>query len=310
MSLSFLFPGQGSQAVGMLGALAAQHPVIGETFAEASEAISLDLWQLAAHGPEAELNRTENTQPVLLAASVAVYRAWLAAGGRTPQFMAGHSLGEYSALVCANALKLADATRLVQLRGRAMQEAVPAGTGAMAAVLNAAPELVQECCTAAAEGEVVQPANFNSPGQIVIAGAASAVERALARLAEKGVKRAIRLPVSVPSHCELMRPAAIRLAAALQTVELHPPAIPVLQNVDARPRQKPLEVASALVQQLYSAVRWTETVEVLATQGVTHALECGPGKVLTGLVKRIDERITGLSLSEPAGFDQALETPR
>lgn len=310
MSLSFVFPGQGSQAVGMLSSLAQVHREVGHTFAEASDAIGLDLWVLSQTGPDSELARTENTQPALLAASVAVWRAWREAGGPQPQFLAGHSLGEYSALVCAGALSLADATRLVQLRGQAMQEAVPAGTGAMAAVLNAAPELVQECCAQAAEGEVVQPANFNSPGQIVIAGAASAVERAISQLAAKGVKRVIKLPVSVPSHCELMRPAALKLAVALEQVVMQSPAIPVLQNVDARPRQIPAEIRGALVQQLYSAVRWTETVEVLATQGVTHVLECGPGKVLTGLVKRIDERLAAHAIGEPGGFDAALEAVR
>lgn len=308
MSLSFVFPGQGSQAVGMLSALAAEHPVIRETFAEASAAIGMDLWALSQNGPDGELGRTENTQPALLAAAVAVWRAWRAAGGSEPQFFAGHSLGEYSALVCAGALSLADATRLVRLRGQAMQEAVPVGSGAMAAVLNAAPEVVQECCAVAAEGEVVQPANYNSPGQIVIAGAASAVDRAITKLAAQGVKRVIRLPVSVPSHCELMRPAALKLATALEKVPLTVPPIPVLQNVDARPRQYANEIREALVQQLYSAVRWTETVEVLATQGVTQVVECGPGKVLTGLVKRIDERLVGHAIGEPAGFNAALET--
>lgn len=310
MSLSFVFPGQGSQAVGMLSALAAVHPEIAATFAEASDAIGLDLWTLSQAGPDSELGRTENTQPALLAAAVAVWRAWRAAGGPEPQFLAGHSLGEYSALVCAGALTLADAMRLVRLRGQAMQEAVPAGTGAMAAVLNASPDLVQECCAQAADGEVVQAANFNSPGQIVIAGASTAVERAIAQLAAKGVRRVIKLPVSVPSHCELMRPAALKLAAALEKVALQSPVIPVLQNVDARPRQIPAEIRGALVQQLYSAVRWTETVEVLATQGVTHVVECGPGKVLTGLVKRIEERLVGHAIGEPAGFDVALEALR
>jgi [acyl-carrier-protein] S-malonyltransferase len=241
---------------------------------------------------------------------VAVYRAWLAAGGAQPQFMAGHSLGEYSALVCAGSIQLADAVKLVHFRGQAMQEAVPQGTGAMAAILNADAEVVAECCVSAAEGQVVQPANFNSPGQIVIAGNSEAVDRAIALLAARGVKRAIRLPVSVPSHCELMRPAALRLATALEEIEVQSPAIPVLQNVDARPRQKPVEIRSALVLQLYSAVRWTETVQVMATQGVTHALECGPGKVLTGLLKRIDPQLSGFALGEPSGFDAALEALR
>jgi [acyl-carrier-protein] S-malonyltransferase len=310
MSLGFIFPGQGSQSVGMLAELATQHPVIIETFAQCSQVLNLDLWQLVSSGPEAELNRTELTQPALLAASVAVYRAWRAAGGAEPQFMAGHSLGEYSALVCAGSLTLADAVKLVHFRGQAMQEAVPQGTGAMAAVLNADADVVNECCIQAADNQIVQAANFNSPGQIVIAGHAEAVERAIALLASKGVKRAIRLPVSVPSHCELMRPAALQLASALDEIEVLSPVIPVLQNVDARPRQKPVEIRAALVLQLYSAVRWTDTVQVMATQGVTHAFECGPGKVLTGLLKRIDERLIGIALAEPAGFNSALEALR
>lgn len=310
MTLGVMFPGQGSQSVGMLGALAPAHPVIGQTFATCSDALGYDLWQLVQAGPESELNRTEITQPALLAASVACYRAWRAAGGAEPGFMAGHSLGEYSALVCAGALELADAVQLVRLRGQAMQDAVPQGTGAMAAVLNADPDLVAECCLAAAGQQVVQPANYNSPGQIVIAGHAEAVERALALLATRGVKRAVRLPVSVPSHCELMRPAALRLAEALAGIEIQPPKVPVLQNVDARPRQDPAAIRTALVQQLYSAVRWTETVQVLVTQGVTEVIECGPGKVLAGLVKRIDDQLQCHTLSEPAAFDAALERLR
>lgn len=310
MSLGFIFPGQGSQSVGMLGELAPLHPSIGQTFEECSQAIGLDLWQLVSQGPESELGRTELTQPALLAASVAVYRAWRAAGGPAPLFMAGHSLGEYSALVCAGSIDLAAAVKLVHFRGQAMQEAVPQGVGAMAAVLNADAELVAECCISAAEGQVVQPANFNSPGQIVIAGHAEAVERAIAALASRGVKRAIRLPVSVPSHCELMRPAALRLQSALEAVEIQAPTVPVLQNVDARPRQKPTEIRAALVLQLYSAVRWTDSIQVMATQGVTRALECGPGKVLTGLLKRIDDQLSGFALGEPSGFDAALEALR
>lgn len=309
--LCVLFPGQGSQSLGMLSALAALHPAVRATFDEASAAIGVDLWDLSQSGPEAELNRTINTQPALLAAGVAVWRAWCAAGGAEPLALAGHSLGEYTALVCADAITLADATRLVRERGRLMQEAVPEGTGAMAAVLNADLALLTEVCDAVStEAEPVVPANLNAPGQIVLSGAAVALERALAALALRGVKRAIRLPVSVPSHSPLMRGAAERLSEFMQQVPIQAPRIPVIHNSDLGSHSDPDAIRAALRLQLYAPVRWIETVEKLATLGATRALECGPGKVLIGMVKRIAPTITGIAIGEPAGFDEALAAVR
>jgi len=310
VSLAFVFPGQGSQRLGMLAALGAVRGAIRTTFDEASLALGVNLWQLAQEGPEAQINQTEFTQPLLLAAGVGVYRAWLSAGGPRPSFLAGHSLGEYTALVCADALGLADAARLVRLRGQLMQAAAPAGVGAMAAVLNAELDVVEAACLAAQQGQVVSPANLNSPGQIVIAGHAAAVERAIVELQARGVKRVMRLNVSVPSHCALMRPAAQRLEAALNDLELKAPSIPVLQNVDARPRQKSVEIKSALVKQLYSPVRWVDTIQVLSAQGLTRIAECGPGSVLQGLTKRINPEVQNLTLGEPDAFNSALEAWR
>lgn len=306
--LAFLFPGQGSQALGMLSALADAHPAVRETFAEASAAIGLDLWALAQQGPEAELNRTINTQPALLAAGVACWRAWCAAGGAEPAAMAGHSLGEYTALVCAGALSLADATRLVRERGRLMQEAVPEGQGAMAAVLNADLAVLAEVCAqVATEAEPVVPANLNAPGQIVLSGAAAAMDRALAELAKRGVKRAIRLPVSVPSHSPLMRGAAERLSAFMADIAFAAPRIPVVHNADVASHADPAAIRAALALQLHAPVRWIESVQALAARGARRAVECGPGKVLTGMVKRIAPEIAGHAIGEPAGFDAALE---
>lgn len=285
--LAFVFPGQGSQAVGMLADLAAAHPVINATFDEASAALGLDLWQLAQQGPEADLNRTENTQPVLLAASVAVYRAWRTAGGRAPDYVAGHSLGEYSALVAAGVISLADGVRLVALRGRLMQAAVPAGEGAMAAILGLDDDVVRQCCADAAVVGVVEAVNFNAPGQVVIAGTSAAVAAAIEKLKAAGAKRALPLPVSVPSHCALMRPAADQLAVALAEVAFNAPAMPVVQNVAARIEADAAAIRQALVEQLYRPVLWVQCMEALARLGVTRALECGPGKVLCGLNKRI-----------------------
>jgi len=307
-ALSVLFPGQGSQSLGMLTALAALHPEVRKSFDEASEAIHLDLWALSQHGPEEDLNRTMNTQPALLAASVGVWRAWRAAGGAMPQAFAGHSLGEYSALVCAQALTLADATLLVRERGRLMQAAVPEGVGAMAAVLNADLGVLTEVCEAVSTAaEPVVPANLNAPGQIVLSGAAAALQRALAALAVRGVKRAIRLPVSVPSHSPLMRGAADQLAQYLQDVAVSVPHIPVIHNADVCTHSDPDAIRAALAKQLYMPVRWVETIEKLAQLGSTRALECGPGKVLIGMVKRIAPTMAGIAIGEPAGFDQALE---
>jgi [acyl-carrier-protein] S-malonyltransferase len=305
--LAVLFPGQGSQALGMLSALAAAHPVVRATFDEASEAVGLDLWALSQNGPEAELNRTINTQPALLAAGVAVWRAWRAAGGAEPATMAGHSLGEYTALVCADAIALADATRLVRERGRLMQEAVPEGIGAMAAVLNGDLGVLAEVCAqVSTDAEPVVPANLNAPGQIVLSGSAVALDRALAALVERGIKRAIRLPVSVPSHSPLMRGAAAQLADYLKQVQVSVPTITVIHNADATVHSDPDAIRAALALQLHAPVRWIETIEKLAAAGVTRALECGPGKVLVGMVKRTVPSIEGQAIGEPAGFDAAL----
>ncbi len=306
--IAHVFPGQGSQTIGMLSALALVHPHIIQTFQEASDAINVDLWQLAQTGPEADLNRTENTQPALLAAGVAVFRAWIGAGGANPAMLAGHSLGEYSALVCAGALSLTDAAKLVQLRGQAMQRAVPEGIGAMAAILNAELDVIEQACADASESEIVQPANLNAPGQIVISGHKTAVERALVLLAERGVRRAIRLPVSVPSHCALMQPAALELQAALANITILPPRIPVLHNVRAASTQDINEIRSHLIAQLCGRVRWIETVQALSSAGITRVLECGPGKALTGMNKRINAELLCSPIGEPAEFLQVLQS--
>lgn len=304
--LAFVFPGQGSQAIGMLADLAAGHGAVRATFDAASAALGQDLWALAQQGPEAELNRTENTQPVLLAAGVAVFRAWQAAGGRTPDFLAGHSLGEYTALVCAGALSLEDGVRLVALRGRLMQQAVPAGEGAMAAILGLDDDVVRQCCAEAAAAGVVEAVNFNAPGQVVIAGASAAVAAAIEKLKAAGAKRALPLPVSVPSHCALMKPAAEQLKVALADVTFTAPVIPVVQNVAARVEADADAVRDALVRQLYSPVLWVQTMEALAQQGVSRALECGPGKVLCGLNKRIVKEMECASLENAEAFAAAL----
>ena len=291
----------------MLAELAELHPQIRETFAEASEGAGVDLWALSQGGPEEQLNRTEFTQPALLAASIAVWRLWNAQGGAKPAVLAGHSLGEYTALVAAGALTLHDGAHLVRLRGQLMQDAAPAGVGAMAAVLGAEDALVLEVCAEAAGSQVVVPANFNSPGQIVIGGDAAAVDRALALLAEKGVRKAVKLAVSVPSHTPLMREAANRLAAVMNGLAWQQPSLPVVQNVDAQVHDGVDSIRQALVQQLYQPVQWTGCVQALAARGVTRVAECGPGKVLTGLVKRIDKNIEGRPLATPADFAGALE---
>ena len=291
----------------MLAELAELHPQIRETFAEASEGAGVDLWALSQGGPEEQLNRTEFTQPALLAASIAVWRLWNAQGGAKPAVLAGHSLGEYTALVAAGALTLHDGAHLVRLRGQLMQDAAPAGVGAMAAVLGAEDALVLEVCAEAAGSQVVVPANFNSPGQIVIGGDAAAVDRALALLAEKGVRKAVKLAVSVPSHTPLMREAANRLAAVMNGLAWQQPSVPVVQNVDAQVHDGVDSIRQALVQQLYQPVQWTGCVQALAARGVTRVAECGPGKVLTGLVKRIDKNIEGRPLATPADFAGALE---
>lgn len=305
-SLAIVFPGQGSQSVGMLADLAAAHAQVRETFEEASQGAGIDLWQLSQHGPEEQLNRTEHTQPALLAASVAVWRVWRKLGGAQPAQLSGHSLGEYSALVCAGALSLHDAAALVAERGRLMQAAVPPGVGAMAAILGGDDAQIAAVCEEVAQGQVVAPANYNSPGQLVIAGNAEAVDRALARLAELGVKKAIKLAVSVPSHCALMREAADRLGERMASIGWALPSIPVVQNAEARSYASVEEIRGALQRQLYLPVRWTECVQALAAAGATRVFECGPGKVLTGLVKRIDKGLDARAIGAPGELEAAL----
>lgn len=306
-TVAFVFPGQGSQAIGMLAGLAALHPMIRDTFAEASEGAGVDLWALSQEDPEQQLNQTEFTQPALLAAGVAVWRLWQQQGGAQPTVLAGHSLGEYAALVAAGTLSLVDGARLVRLRGQLMQDTAPAGSGAMAAVLWADDALVVDVCAEASGDEVVVPANFNSPGQIVIGGDVAAVDRALAMLAEHGVRKTVRLAVSVPSHTPLMRGAAERLSTAMAGLDWHEPQISVVQNVDALVHDGALAIRDALVRQLYLPVQWTGCVKALAARGVTRVAECGPGKVLTGLIKRTDKSLDARELGTPEEFDAVLE---
>lgn len=306
--IAIVFPGQGSQSVGMLAELAAARPLVRETFAEASAALGTDIWQLASQGPKELLDRTDLTQPAMLAAGVAVWRVWQEAGGAQPAWLAGHSLGEFTALVCAGALGFADAVALVAQRGRFMQEAVPSGAGAMAALLGLGDEEVATACAEAAQGQVLAPVNFNSPGQVVIAGEAAAVERGIAAAKARGAKRAVTLPVSVPSHCALMRPAAERLAVALAGIDIAPPRIPVLHNASVDATREPEAIRERLVRQLYSPVRWVETVRRLAEEGTILLIEAGPGKVLAGLTKRIDGRLEGLAVFDPKSLAVALET--
>lgn len=306
MSVACIFPGQGSQSVGMLAALAAVYPEVKETFDAASHALDYDLWQLTQQGPEAELNRTDKTQPAMLAAGVAVWRVWQKRHGAIPAFLAGHSLGEYTALVCAGALELEPAVRLVAERGRYMQEAVAAGQGAMAAILGLADEQVITACSQAGLGDVVSAVNFNSPGQVVIAGHSGAVARAVEIAKQMGAKRAVLLPVSVPSHCALMVPAADRLAAYLQDIEIKRPSIPIFNNVDVVICDEPHAIRGALARQLVSPVRWVEIIRSMARYGVSTVVECGPGKVLAGLNKRIDREMVALPVQDPASLDEAL----
>ncbi len=305
MSFAFVFPGQGSQSVGMMQAYA-DLPQIRSTFEEAAEVLQQDLWSLACHGLESDLAQTINTQPLMLTAGVAVYRAWMALGGPRPACVAGHSLGEYTALVAARSLSFADALRLTRLRAQAMQEAVPDGVGAMAAILGLEDDLVRAACQEAAGTDVVEPANFNSPGQVVIAGHRSAVERAVVAAKAKGAKRAVMLAMSVPSHCSLMRPAATRLQAALEQVTLASPAMAVIHNATVAPAASPEAIRSALVQQLFQPVRWVECVQALVRQGVATLYECGPGKVLAPLVKRIDGAAVGIALNDADSINSAL----
>ena len=305
MTFAFVFPGQGSQSVGMMQAWAARAEVR-ETFIEASDALEMDLWQLVSDGPADLLNQTLHTQPAMLAADVALWRVWRAAGGAAPALLAGHSLGEYAALVAAEALDFADAIRLVRFRAEAMQDAVPEGVGAMAAILGLDNAIVSEVCAEAAQGDVVEAVNLNSPGQVVIAGHKHAVERAMGLAKEKGAKRALALPVSVPSHSSLMRPAAEKLLAYLQSVTLRAPAITVLHNTDVRSHAEAASIRTALALQLHTPVRWSETIQTLKHAGVEQVIECGPGKVLSGLTPRIEVGLAPRTLSDEAALQLAL----
>ncbi|GAD78848.1 ACP S-malonyltransferase [Vibrio ezurae] len=302
---AIVFPGQGSQSLGMLADLGEQFDVVKQTFAEASEVLGYDLWALIQEGPVEDLNQTHRTQPALLAASVAIWRVWNEQGLATPELVAGHSLGEYSALVCAGVIDFKQAIKLVELRGQLMQEAVPAGTGAMYAIIGLADDAIAKACEEAAQGEVVSPVNFNSPGQVVIAGNKAAVERAGALCKEAGAKRALPLPVSVPSHCALMKPAADRLAEALKDLEFNAPSLPVINNVDVAAETDPAKIKDALVRQLYCPVRWTEGVVSMHEQGVEKLFELGPGKVLTGLTKRIVKSLTAAAVNDTASLEAA-----
>lgn len=312
MSFAFVFPGQGSQSVGMLGSLAAAHPSVRATFEEASSVLGIDLWALVSEGPEEALSATERTQPAMLAAGVATWRVWHALGGADPAIVSGHSLGEFTALVCAQTLQFPDAIELVRFRGEAMQAAVPAGTGAMAAIIGLDDEAVAAACREAAQGAVVEAANFNSPGQVVIAGEQAAVARAIEAAKARGAKRAVTLPVSVPSHTRLMLGAAERLREKLAALEMRAPVVRYVSAVDARPHERPEEIRDLLVRQLSSPVRWSDTVREIAASGVAQVIECGPGKVLTGLNRRIERRpdLSFLALEDPASVEAALSATR
>jgi len=306
--IAFVFPGQGSQSIGMLAEMAAADPVIEQTFAAASDVLGYDLWQLVQNGPDTELNQTDKTQPAMLAAGVAMYRTWQNRSDITPAIMAGHSLGEYTALVCAGAIPFAAAIDLVEKRGRFMQQAVPAGEGAMAAILGLDDAQVIKCCEEAAEGEIISAVNFNSPGQVVVAGTAAAVDRITGIAKAAGAKRALVLPVSVPSHCELMRPAAEQMAPLLASVEITAPAIPVIHNADVASHQSADAIRDALLRQLYNPVRWVESIQQIAANDIDTLVECGPGKVLAGLNKRIDRSMTALPIFDPASLEKAIAT--
>ena len=305
-SLAFVFPGQGSQAIGMLNGFAG-NAVVADTIAEASDALKVDLAKMIAEGPKEDLDLTTNTQPVMLACAVAFYRAWIAAGGAPPAIVAGHSLGEYSALVAAGVIDFKDAVPLVRFRAQAMQEAVPVGQGGMAAILGLSDDDVRAACVEAAQGEIVEPVNFNAPAQVVIAGHKAAVERACEAAKAKGAKRALPLPVSAPFHSSLLKPASDRLRDYLANVNFNAPKIELINNVDVAIVTDPDAIKDALVRQAASPVRWVESVNTMAAMGVTRVIECGPGKVLTGLVKRINGELTGEAIVDQATLDAALE---
>ena len=304
--LAFVFPGQGSQKVGMLSEMAESHSVVKETFAEASEVLGYDLWDLVQTGPQEELNMTEKTQPMLLTASVANWRVWSELSELRPTLVAGHSLGEWSALVCSGVVAFADAVKLVQLRGRFMQEAVPAGEGAMAAIIGLDDSVIEEVCTASAEDGVVSAVNYNSPGQVVIAGSAAAVDRAIAGCKEAGAKRAMPLAVSAPFHTSLMKPAADRLSAYIADTEFLAPGINVVHNVNGKTESSPEAIKQLMIEQISAPVLWVDCVKALAEAGVTRVVECGPGKVLSGLCKRIDRSLVAFPGETPADFEKAI----
>ena len=306
-NIAFVFPGQGSQHVGMLSGLAADSPIIQQCFSEASEVLGYDLWDLCQNDANESLAKTEITQPALLTASVSLWRLWQDRSEITPAMMAGHSLGEYSAMVCSGALGFADAVKLVQSRGQYMQTAVPQGEGAMAVIIGLDDDAVVAVCDEAAQGQVVPAVNYNSPGQIAIAGNAEAIDRAMVIAKDKGAKRAMPLAVSVPSHCALMKPAAVQLAADLESIQINKPTITVVQNVTAQPCGNPDQIRENLVAQLYSPVRWAESVQFMAGKGINRLVEAGPGKVLCGLAKRIDKSISAFPVAELDGFTAALE---
>ena len=306
--LAFVFPGQGSQKIGMLADLSSQYSLVAETFSEASSALGYDLWDLVQNGSQDDINLTERTQPLLLTASIAIWRVWQHKGGAQPVLMAGHSLGEWSALVCAGVVAFGDAVKLVQQRGKFMQEAVPAGQGAMAAIIGLDDASIIDACKQAEQGEVVAAVNFNSPGQVVIAGAAGAVERASALCKEAGAKRALPLPVSAPFHTSLMRPAAEKLAAQIYNTSFSTPDIPVVHNVTAEPESNPEKIKALMIEQIFSAVRWVDCVNTLSARGIATTIECGPGKVLSGLNKRINKDLNTLSIETSEELLGALET--
>ena len=309
MKFAFVFPGQGSQSVGMMQSFAESKAVRG-VFAEASDALKQDLWKLVEEGPADVLNSTVNTQPVMLTAGYAAYRAWRDAGGAEPALVAGHSLGEYTALVVSGALAFRDALPLVRFRAQAMQEAVPAGEGAMAAILGLEDDMVHAACSEAAQGQVVEAVNFNAPSQVVIAGHRPAVERGTAVAKAKGAKRAVMLPVSAPFHSSLLKPAAARLSVHLGMIGVNSPRIPVVNNVDVAMESDPQRIKDALARQACKPVRWVEVVRSMAGAGVTHVVECGPGRVLAGLTKRIDKNLQGLAITDPQSLAQTLQAIR
>lgn len=307
MNFAFVFPGQGSQSIGMLNSLAEAYSQVKDTYVQASDVLGYDLFAIVNDGPAEKLNSTDVTQPAMLAAGVATWRIWNDKAGQQPQIMAGHSLGEYSALVCADAIEFIDAIKLVSSRGRYMQEAVPAGTGAMAAVLGLDDDAVRAVCIEAAEGDVVEAVNFNTQGQVVVAGNKEAVERAIVIAKDKGAKRAVILPVSVPSHCQLMKPAADKLAKDLKQIEIKQPSIDIINNVDVKIESEPDAIRDALVRQLYQPVRWLEVIRTITGKNINSIIECGPGKILMGLNKRIDKSISHAAIADADSMNKALE---